>query len=170
MTSTSRPAFFSRRSTTATLGCRRTTATIGGGVGHELTHGFDDEGRQFDANGNLRDWWTAEDGKHFEEKADCEVKEYSNFVAVDDVKVNGKLTLGENTADNGGLRLATSRSWRIAKQKKHRPGKKAGRLHADPAILPGPRTELVRRHAPEQLACRCRPIRIRRGNSGPTAW
>jgi putative endopeptidase len=79
---------------------------VGGIVGHELTHGFDDEGRQFDANGNLANWWTPEDGKHFEEKADCEVKEYSNFVAVDDVKVNGKLTLGENTADNGGLRLA----------------------------------------------------------------
>ena len=79
---------------------------VGGIVGHELTHGFDDEGRQFDANGNLADWWTPEDGKRFEEKADCEVKEYSNFVVVEDVKVNGKLTLGENTADNGGLRLA----------------------------------------------------------------
>src|SRR4029077_20793505 len=79
---------------------------VGGIVGHELTHGFDDEGRQFDGNGNLADWWTAEDAKHFEEKADCEVKEYGNFVAVDDVKVNGKLTLGENTADNGGLVLA----------------------------------------------------------------
>lgn len=79
---------------------------VGGIVGHELTHGFDDEGRQFDANGNLADWWTAEDGKHFEEKADCEVKEYGNFVVVDDVKINGKLTLGENTADNGGVRLA----------------------------------------------------------------
>jgi len=79
---------------------------IGGVVGHELTHGFDDQGRQFDANGNLADWWTAEDGKKFDEKAGCEVKEYGNFVAVDEVKVNGKLTLGENTADNGGLRLA----------------------------------------------------------------
>ncbi len=79
---------------------------VGGIVGHELTHGFDDEGRQFDGNGNLADWWTAEDAKKFEEKADCEVKEYGNFVAVDDAKVNGKLTLGENTADNGGLRLA----------------------------------------------------------------
>jgi putative endopeptidase len=79
---------------------------IGGVVGHELTHGFDDQGRQFDANGNLADWWTPQDGKKFDEKADCEVKEYGNFVAVDDVKVNGKLTLGENTADNGGLRLA----------------------------------------------------------------
>ena len=79
---------------------------IGGVVGHELTHGFDDQGRQFDANGNLDDWWTPEDAKKFDEMTDCEVKEYSNFVAVDDVKVNGKLTLGENTADNGGLRLA----------------------------------------------------------------
>ena len=78
----------------------------GGVVGHELTHGFDDEGRQFDGNGNLSDWWTAEDGKKFTEKADCTVKEYDSFVAVDDAKVNGKLTLGENTADNGGLRLA----------------------------------------------------------------
>ena len=79
---------------------------IGATVGHELTHGFDDEGRQFDAKGNLADWWTADDAKRFEEKADCEVKEYGSFVAVDDAKVNGKLTLGENTADNGGLRLA----------------------------------------------------------------
>jgi putative endopeptidase len=79
---------------------------IGGIVGHELTHGFDDQGRQFDANGNLDDWWTPEDAKKFEAMADCEVKEYGNFVAVDDVKVNGKLTLGENTADNGGLRLS----------------------------------------------------------------
>jgi putative endopeptidase len=79
---------------------------VGGVVGHELTHGFDDEGRQFDANGNLSDWWTAEDAKKFEEKTDCEVNEYGSFVVIDDVKINGKLTLGENTADNGGLRLA----------------------------------------------------------------
>jgi putative endopeptidase len=79
---------------------------IGGIVGHELTHGFDDQGRQFDANGNLSDWWTPEDARKFEEKTDCEVKEYDSFVAVADVKLNGKLTLGENTADNGGLRLA----------------------------------------------------------------
>ncbi|MGA8150063.1 MAG: M13 family metallopeptidase [Terriglobales bacterium] len=79
---------------------------IGAVVGHELTHGFDDEGRQFDGNGNLSDWWTADDAKQFEAKADCEVKEYSAFVATGDAKVNGRLTLGENTADNGGLRLA----------------------------------------------------------------
>jgi predicted metalloendopeptidase len=79
---------------------------IGAVIGHELTHGFDDEGRQFDKDGNLKDWWTPEDAKAFEERAACVVKEYDSFVAVDDVHINGKLTLGENTADNGGLRIA----------------------------------------------------------------
>jgi len=75
-------------------------------IGHELTHGFDDQGRQFDARGNLKDWWTAADGKAFVDRAQCFVDEYSQFTAVDEVKVNGKLTLGENVADNGGLRLS----------------------------------------------------------------
>jgi putative endopeptidase len=75
-------------------------------VGHELTHGFDDQGRRFDAQGNLRDWWTPADTKAFEERAACIDRQYSGYTAVDDVKLNGKLTLGENTADNGGLRLA----------------------------------------------------------------
>ena len=79
---------------------------IGAVIGHELTHGFDDQGRLFDADGNLHDWWTAEDAKAFEERAQCLVDEYNGFVAVDDVHLNGKLTLGENTADNGGLRIA----------------------------------------------------------------
>ncbi|HLH43938.1 MAG TPA: M13 family metallopeptidase [Bryobacteraceae bacterium] len=79
---------------------------IGAVIGHELTHGFDDQGRQFDAKGNLRDWWTEADAKAFQERADCLVKQYDGYLAVDDVHVNGKLTLGENTADNGGLRLA----------------------------------------------------------------
>jgi putative endopeptidase len=79
---------------------------IGSIIGHELTHGFDDQGRQFDPQGNLADWWTAEDGKKFDDKADCEVKEYGRFVVDGDVHINGKLTLGENTADNGGLQLA----------------------------------------------------------------
>ena len=74
-------------------------------VGHELTHGFDDEGRQFDADGNLRDWWTASDAKAFEERAACVANQYSGYTAVADVKLNGRLTLGENAADNGGLRL-----------------------------------------------------------------
>jgi hypothetical protein len=79
---------------------------IGAVIGHELTHGFDDQGRQFDAAGNLRDWWTEEDAKAFEKRAQCFVDQYGSFTAVDNVKLNGKLTLGENTADNGGLRIA----------------------------------------------------------------
>jgi putative endopeptidase len=78
----------------------------GGTVGHELTHGFDDEGRQFDAQGNLRDWWTPEDGKEFEKRASCISDQYSSYTIIDDVKINGKLTLGEDVADLGGLLLA----------------------------------------------------------------
>jgi endothelin-converting enzyme/putative endopeptidase len=78
----------------------------GGVIGHELTHGFDDEGRQFDARGNLNDWWTPPDAKAFEGRTQCVVDEYNQFTATGDVKVNGKLTLGENVADIGGLRLA----------------------------------------------------------------
>ena len=79
---------------------------IGTVIGHEMTHGFDDEGRKFDGDGNLRDWWTPADGAAFESRAACIADEYSGFTAVDDVKLNGKLTLGENTADNGGARVA----------------------------------------------------------------
>ncbi len=83
---------------------------IGVVIGHELTHGFDDQGRKFDADGNLKDWWTGDDGKAFEERATCTADEYSSFVSVKDekgeVKLNGRLTLGENTADNGGVKLA----------------------------------------------------------------
>jgi len=79
---------------------------IGAVIGHELTHGFDDQGSQFDAAGNLRDWWTADDKTKFEERTSCIKDQYGSFVAVDDLKLNGKLTLGENTADNGGMRIA----------------------------------------------------------------
>ncbi len=79
---------------------------IGLVIGHELTHGFDDQGRKYDPQGNLRDWWTPVDGKEFEKRASCVANEYGGFVAVDDLKLNGKLTLGENTADNGGARIS----------------------------------------------------------------
>ena len=79
---------------------------IGAVIGHELTHGFDDQGSQFGPTGNLSNWWTATDKQQFKERTGCLVKQYGNFVAVDDVHVNGELTLGENTADNGGLVLA----------------------------------------------------------------
>jgi putative endopeptidase len=79
---------------------------IGSIVGHELTHGFDDQGSKFDGDGNLSDWWTPEDEKKFNSMTDCVVQEYGTFTAIDDAKVNGKLTAGENAADNGGLRIA----------------------------------------------------------------
>jgi endothelin-converting enzyme/putative endopeptidase len=78
----------------------------GGTIGHELTHGFDDEGRQFDAQGNLRDWWTPDDGKEFVKRASCVSDQYSTYTIIDDIKINGKLTLGEDVADLGGLILA----------------------------------------------------------------
>jgi putative endopeptidase len=79
---------------------------IGAAIGHELTHGFDDEGRKFDAKGNLTDWWTAADAREFERRAACLADEYSGFTVAGGVRLNGKLTLGENTADNGGVRIA----------------------------------------------------------------
>jgi endothelin-converting enzyme/putative endopeptidase len=79
---------------------------IGAVIGHELTHGFDDQGRKFDAQGNFNDWWTEEDAREFEKRATCVADQYSGYTAVGDVKLNGRLTLGENTADNGGLRIA----------------------------------------------------------------
>lgn len=78
---------------------------MGRAIGHEFTHGFDDHGRHFDSNGNLRDWWTHEDATAFQDRAACFVDEYSNFTVLDQ-RLNGKLTLGENIADNGGIRLA----------------------------------------------------------------
>ena len=78
----------------------------GGTVGHELTHGFDDQGRQFDAQGNLKDWWTKEDGDNFNKRAQCIVDQYAQYTIVDDIKINSKLTEGEDVADLGGLILA----------------------------------------------------------------
>ena len=78
----------------------------GGTIGHELTHGFDDEGRQFDSKGNLKDWWTKKDTEEFTKRSQCIVDQYSQYTVVDEVKINGKLTLGEDVADLGGLLLA----------------------------------------------------------------
>ncbi len=75
-------------------------------VGHEITHGFDDEGRQFDAEGNLKDWWSESSGKDFVQRASCVKRQFDDYVAVDDLHVKGDLTLGENVADLGGLKLA----------------------------------------------------------------
>lgn len=84
----------------------------GGTIGHELIHGFDDEGRQFDAAGSLRNWWTARDERAFNQRAQCLVDQYARYPVVDDVKINSRLTLGEDLADLGGLVLALA-AWKM---------------------------------------------------------
>jgi putative endopeptidase len=81
---------------------------IGAVIGHEMTHGFDDRGRHFDAQGNLRDWWTPEDAKRFLERGTKIVKQFDSYVAIDSLHVNGRLTEGENIADLGGVKIALS--------------------------------------------------------------
>lgn len=95
------PPFYSVNSATAV-----NLGAMGMVVGHELTHGFDDEGSQFDKDGNLREWWTGDVKKRFQSATQCVEKQYSNFEVLPGVKLNGKLTLGENIADNGGVKLA----------------------------------------------------------------
>jgi putative endopeptidase len=90
---------------------------IGMVIGHEMTHGFDDQGRQFDAAGNLRDWWTAEDAKKFKERSEALVQQYAAYSATPEAKVNGILTQGENIADLGGLTVAYE-AWRKTPQGK----------------------------------------------------
>ena len=85
----------------------------GGTIGHELTHGFDDEGRQFDAAGNLKDWWSKEDAAKFVQRAQCVVDQYAQYPIVDDIKINSRLTLGEDVADLGGTILAWE-AWKKA--------------------------------------------------------
>jgi len=79
---------------------------IGVVIGHEMTHGFDDEGSRYDAKGNVVSWWTEQDKAEFDKRTQCEVNEYGSFEPVPGTKLNGKLTLGENTADNGGVQVA----------------------------------------------------------------
>ncbi|MDZ7741337.1 MAG: M13 family metallopeptidase [Bacteroidota bacterium] len=79
---------------------------IGVVIGHEMTHGFDDKGRQFDKDGNLTDWWEKEDAERFEQQTRILLDQFNNFTVLDSLKVNGELTLGENISDNGGLNVA----------------------------------------------------------------
>jgi putative endopeptidase len=94
---------------------------IGSVIGHEFLHAFDDNGRHFDARGNLRGWWTSSDSAAFEQRAELVVAQYSNYVAVDTLRVNGRLTLGENLADIGGLMIAYD-GWQLSLKDKPAPG------------------------------------------------
>jgi len=91
-------------------------AGIGTVIGHEMTHGFDDQGRQYDKDGNLKDWWTKEDADKFKEHVGVLVKQYSSFVALDSLKINGLLTLGENIADLGGITVSHN-AWKMTNPK-----------------------------------------------------
>ncbi|MGE5144055.1 MAG: M13-type metalloendopeptidase, partial [Acidobacteriota bacterium] len=93
---------------------------MGAVIGHEMTHGFDDQGRQFDAAGNLRDWWTAEDAARFRARADLVAKQFDSYTVVDSsTHVNGRLTLGEDIADLGGLKIAYAAFERSLSGKPH---------------------------------------------------
>ncbi|MFL5320700.1 MAG: M13 family metallopeptidase [Myxococcaceae bacterium] len=95
------PPFFNREATDPV-----NFGAMGMVVGHEITHGFDDEGSQYDGDGNLKDWWSKTANDEFKQRTGCVKNQYDNYVAIDDLKLNGALTLGENTADNGGLKIA----------------------------------------------------------------
>ena len=110
------PPFFSAKSDDAI-----NYGGIGAVIGHEMTHGFDDQGRQFDADGNLKEWWTEADKKKFKERAQKVIDQYGNYIAVDELKLNGQLTQGENIADIGGVRIA----WTALQEKWAREGKPA---------------------------------------------
>ena len=107
---------------------------IGAVIGHEITHGFDDQGGQFDKNGNLENWWTPEDAKRFAERSQCMVEQYSGYTAVDDVKLNGEASLGENIADNGGSRIALAGLRKIMENRKEQ---KVGGFTADQRFFLG---------------------------------
>lgn len=98
---------------------------IGMVMGHELTHGFDDEGRKFDASGNVTDWWTPKSSSEFKRRAECIDKQYSEYVAIDELKVDGKLTMGENIADLGGIKLAYA-AWKALGGAAAAPGEASG--------------------------------------------
>ncbi|PYV29290.1 MAG: hypothetical protein DMG22_23380 [Acidobacteria bacterium] len=94
---------------------------IGAVIGHEMTHGFDDEGRKFDAQGNLKNWWTPEDLKNFNQRAACVEKQFDGYVVEGDIHENGKLVLGESIADLGGLTIAY-KAFEKSLEGKSRPG------------------------------------------------
>jgi putative endopeptidase len=113
----------------------------GGTIGHGLTHDFDDQGRNFDATGNLKDWWTKDDAKAFVDRAQCIVDQYSQYTIVDDISIKGKLTNGEDIADLGGVVLA----WDGLEVANRGQGPRAARrLLARPALLPRLRAVGVR--------------------------
>ena len=142
---------------------------VGAVVGHELTHGFDDQGRRFDAQGNMRDWWTPADGKAFEERAACVDKQYGGYTAIGDVKLNGKLTLGENVADNGGAAARVDGADGADEDEAARAPPTASRRSS--ASSSAGRRCGARTRARRSRGCTRRPTRIRPASTGRTgSW
>ena len=142
---------------------------IGMVMGHELTHGFDDEGRQFDAEGNLKDWWGPAVNTEFERRAACVKNQFDGYVVLGDVHVNGKLTLGENIADLGGVKLAY-RAMHGREREGRADAAPRRRVHARAGVLPRLRAGLVRQdRATRRSATRSRRTRTRRRTSASTA-
>ena len=139
---------------------------VGAVVGHELTHGFDDQGRKFDGRGNLRNWWTEADAKAYDERSACIADQYSQYVVAGDTRLNGRLTLGENTADNGGVRLALL-AYLAGPGATPRPPSTASGPSSDSSS--GTRRFGARTRGPSQNGCERRPIRTRRRGTGSTA-
>ena len=106
---------------------------IGAVIGHGMTHGFDDRGRQFDAKGNLTDWWLPEDIARYKERSDKVAAQYSGYTVLDTLHLNGRLTLGENTADLGGVAVAYHA---LEKALAKKPQGKIGGFYAPAALLP----------------------------------
>ncbi len=125
---------------------------IGVVMGHEITHGFDDKGSQYDGDGNLKDWWTAEDNKAFKAKGDLIANQASEYVVDGDVHLQGKLVEGEAIADLGGVNLAY-RAYQKSLEGKPAP-RGDRRVHGRPALLPGLRHGVGLQHpAPVTPAC-----------------
>ncbi len=121
---------------------------IGVVIGHEMTHGFDDQGSKYDPKGNVKQWFTAEDLAKFKERTECEAKEYDGFKVAEGQNLNGQLTLGENTADNGGIRIAFQALQEVLAKGRAERGarlceRREGWLHSGAAILHHLRTGVV---------------------------
>ena len=120
---------------------------IGAVIAHEISHGFDDQGRQFDAQGNLRDWWTPESAAKYKERADKIVQQYAEYEPLPGMHINGELTQGENIADDGGVKLAYAALAKGAGQASRGSEQEDRRLHAGAALLPRLGAGLARQHS-----------------------
>jgi predicted metalloendopeptidase len=119
---------------------------IGAVIAHEISHGFDDQGRQYDATGNLRDWWTPDAAAKYKERADKIIKQYAEYEPLPGLHINGELTQGENIADDGGVKLAYAALQKALKKKGGTPEKIDGA-----ALLPGLGTGLAREYSRRSL-------------------